>query len=188
MRGEIYEKRENPQKAAWQKVYQEVERIVDKLGKPVDPGIKESVVALRVLGLETQASCEGHLDRGVKGPWIDVGPEIPQALKDRMREQRKHGGHMDPELENKVGELKIKNLEDQLRLMGLLEEFYNDRNVPLERRLILKFYPYDARLISQGAELQDLYRPEVQREKLKEFQKEMAAFTKFVKEKYFSQR
>src|SRR2546426_6951982 len=58
---------------AWMKMEQEVGRIADKLGRPIDPGIRESVVALRVLGLTTDGSCEGHLDHGVRAPWIDIG-------------------------------------------------------------------------------------------------------------------
>ncbi len=187
MRGESYETRENPKEDAWRREQQEVDKIVDKLGKPVDPGIKESVVALRVLGLATQASCEGHVDHGTKAPWVNVGPAIPQGLKDRLAEARKKGKRLDTELEKEVREMRMKILEQQSRLIELLAEFYRDRNVPFERHLILKSYPNHARLLNQGAELQDLVPPEAREEKLKEFQEELAAFTQFLKQKFSSQ-
>ncbi len=51
----------------------EVERTADRLGYPIDPGIKGLVVMLKAFGLSTTASCEGHLDHGSPYPWVDVG-------------------------------------------------------------------------------------------------------------------
>src|SRR3712207_1504419 len=57
----------------WQQSAAEVNRITDRLGMPIDEGIKETVVALNVLGINTVASCEGHFDRGTGAPWVAIG-------------------------------------------------------------------------------------------------------------------
>lgn len=187
MRGELYEKRENPQKAAWQKEYQEVERIVDKLGKPVDPGIRESVVALRVLGISTSGSCEGHLHKQKsKAPWIDIG-YVSQELRDRLKEAEKAGKELDEKTKKWRLATWRRILQEQERLRALLDDFYRVRDVPPDRRLILQPYPDSGRVLSKGAELQEVNPPEVQREKLKEYQEEIRAFTSFLKARFLSQ-
>ena len=40
---------------------------------PIDEGIKDTVAAFQLLDFNTQASCEGHLDRDLLTPWIDIG-------------------------------------------------------------------------------------------------------------------
>ena len=49
-----------------------MEDIRDRLGMPIDPGIKELVVGLCCWKIETTGSCEGHQDRGLPYPWIGV--------------------------------------------------------------------------------------------------------------------
>jgi len=57
----------NPEKEKrWAEIAERVEQIKDKLGKPIDAGIKEAVIAFQCLGFETRQSCEGHPDWGVK--------------------------------------------------------------------------------------------------------------------------
>lgn len=51
----------------------EVERMVDRLGMHVDPGIRRTVAGLMMNNIPTSASCEGHLDRAVPYPWVDIG-------------------------------------------------------------------------------------------------------------------
>src|ERR1039457_2831739 len=50
-----------------------VDEATDRLGLPIDPGIKKAVIVFNVVGLITEASCEGHMDGGLSWPWIDVG-------------------------------------------------------------------------------------------------------------------
>ena len=54
------------------KMCERVATFTDKLGTPLDPGIKETVIALNLLGLQTVQSCEGHLDHGCPYPWVTV--------------------------------------------------------------------------------------------------------------------
>ena len=44
----------------------------DKLGRPVDESIKESVLSFNRAGFVTTQSCEGHLDHAYPAPYIDV--------------------------------------------------------------------------------------------------------------------
>lgn len=65
----------------WEDITRQVDEIVDALDQPIDPKIKETVIALNALGYMTSGSCEGHKGddaeqrRGL--PWIDMqsGPE-----------------------------------------------------------------------------------------------------------------
>jgi hypothetical protein len=46
----------------------------------MDPGIVDTVVALRLLGFTTQQSCEGHVRRGDGQPWVRLGTVIPPEV------------------------------------------------------------------------------------------------------------
>ena len=60
-----------PEKLAkWNDMADEVAHWTDGLGMPIDPKIKETVIALNIMGFETSQSCEGHADRGLPHPWI----------------------------------------------------------------------------------------------------------------------
>src|SRR5260221_14132050 len=56
----------------WDEAVAACTAITDRLGKGIDPGIFEAVVALRVLDIHTTGSCEGHVEDGPPSPWIDV--------------------------------------------------------------------------------------------------------------------
>src|SRR5438876_3722289 len=61
----------------WDEMYLHVAQMTDKLGKGIDVGIAETVVAFNMLGIFTTASCEGHLHHGTGAPWVDI--EDPNA-------------------------------------------------------------------------------------------------------------
>jgi len=63
----------------------EVARITDGVGMPIDLGIRSAVVGLRVHGLPTVMSCEGHLDRGVGYPWIALSSPEAEDLANRLQ-------------------------------------------------------------------------------------------------------
>lgn len=50
----------------------EVDIVGDRLGYPIDEGIKETVVFLKALGISTTGSCEGHTDSGLPWPWVGI--------------------------------------------------------------------------------------------------------------------
>ena len=60
-------------------IRQEVENIGDRLGKPIDEGIKESVVMFKANDLPTSDFCEGHIERGLPVPYVEVSaPNEPE--------------------------------------------------------------------------------------------------------------
>jgi hypothetical protein len=51
----------------------DVDKVVDKLGMPIDEKIKPLVDALNnKLGIKTEASCQGHENWGERFPWVDI--------------------------------------------------------------------------------------------------------------------
>lgn len=88
-------------KRIYEDVAREVESLKDDLGLPIDDGIKKIVIALRLWGFPTDASCEGHLSDGLPYPWVEIyAPE--QEEKTWIQE----------------------NNHQQKRLTKLLDEFY----------------------------------------------------------------
>ena len=53
-------------------IRQDVESTGDRLGKPIDEGIKETVVMFKANELPTSGSCEGHVESGLPIPYVDV--------------------------------------------------------------------------------------------------------------------
>ena len=58
---------------------EEVNHLVDGVGYGIETFIKRPVAILMSLGFTTTASCEGHTDRGLPYPWIDIDslPNFP---------------------------------------------------------------------------------------------------------------
>lgn len=166
---------------AWEKKMAEVNEIADSLGKRVDENIKESVCAFLIHGFTTSGSCEGHLEKeqhGLPYPWVEVYAPEPEGWQEAEGEKK----------ERVEQEWKTKNLEQQRKMMGLLEEFYQGRETPFDARLTFKgvgaFGGF--RVQSFGAEITAILSPEEKKQKLVLYQKEMKDFTKFLKSKYFS--
>ena len=65
----------------------EVDKTGDALGKPIDSGIKETIVFLNAMGITTTASCEGHTDYGIPWPWVDT--EDPDQPEEQFKNQNK---------------------------------------------------------------------------------------------------
>ena len=57
-----------------EKIRHDVESISDRLGKPIEEGIKETVVMFKANELPTSDSCEGHIERGLPVPYVEVSP------------------------------------------------------------------------------------------------------------------
>ncbi|MBI4127880.1 MAG: hypothetical protein HY459_02290 [Parcubacteria group bacterium] len=66
---------------------QEVESIVDRTGRPIDEGIRETVVMFKAHGLPTSDSCEGHVERGLPVPYVEVA--APNEPEERFVGQNK---------------------------------------------------------------------------------------------------
>lgn len=74
------EKAENQEKnSKLEKIRREIENIKDRLGRPIDEGIRETVVMFKANGLPTSDSCEGHIERGMPVPYVEVSaPNEPE--------------------------------------------------------------------------------------------------------------
>lgn len=171
----------------WNQVRAEVDQISDPNGRPIDEEIKESVAILRVFGFNTSASCWGHLNRGRKAPWIEFGNEIPkELLKKVKRKKTLEFIYTNPQIKA----FREKNLKEQKRMMDLLDEFYKGREaweVSIDVRLTLLPYGIygNAHLINSGIFLQEIRSKKERKERLKQYRKEMIAFTTFLKKQYF---
>lgn len=67
--------------ATWDVTAERFMKVTDKLGKKIDTGIFETVVALNVLGVPTLQSCEGHMGWGVPYPWIALEAVLEQKFR-----------------------------------------------------------------------------------------------------------
>jgi len=71
----------------WRDMADAVARLTDRLGLPVDPGIRGTVAALNLLGLPTTLSCEGNVNargHGLPAPWVDFACGDDPSLHDRI--------------------------------------------------------------------------------------------------------
>ncbi|MGI9059181.1 MAG: hypothetical protein ACR2H5_11430 [Ktedonobacteraceae bacterium] len=176
-------------------VREQVARLTDALGKPIDDGIFEIVVSLNVLGIHTTASCAGHLDHGQAAPWVDIGdPEArPLArvamLKMLEVDQARSLGALAEErhaLQSAADQasLAVKRLHliERARLLRVLDLFYQQHHAPADRRLIInpKEWTGMSRLESQGADFQTVAAPDERATKLTEYQEEMQTFATFL--------
>ena len=179
----------------WRQVADIAAGITDALGKPIDTGIINTVVALNVYDIHTTQSCEGHLDSGIAAPWVEIkAPETEQskALRKRINEladaidEFERTERPDEEVEplyKKLHELEREarrpQLEEIQKTLHLLTQFYMNRQVVYERLLTVR----GNRLESQGAQLQEIMSADDRRLKLSEYQKEMREFTAFLEKK-----
>jgi len=183
---------------AWKQCADRLGHMTDKLGKPIDPGIFNTVVALNLFAIHTTQSCEGHLDHGIAAPWVEL--QIPETnehktlrmnthqLADRI-EALEHEERPDEELAPLYQELhRLKRemrrpqLEELQKVMHLLAEFYQNKPVTYDRLLTIR----GNRIETQGTQFQEIIAPEERRQKLLEYQAEMQTFTAFLKNKYLS--
>ncbi len=175
----------NPEKQQrWEKAREWVESIKDELGKPIDENIKEAVIALKAFGINTFGSCEGHLDRGDEGPYLDIqSPEVPEL------EMESKATESATEKKRIVEEIERKNLEERQKLMPYLDEFYGDREGVFygERLVIQNMAQGWTRVESQGVSLQRIESDDVKQQRLQAYQEEMRAFAEFLKGKFFEQ-
>jgi hypothetical protein len=216
-------------KAAWENKRAEIDQIGDRLGLGIDEGIKDTVVVVNLLGINTFMSCEGHLDHGVPNPNIMfAAPDMPKWRFNREEEVFKRVAaensvtiddlrHLerDGQFDEQIREAH-KAARNEARESGESEEhkawreetnrtrqkvevymieFYLNREK--DDRTRLQLHPLDDgeyvlqtgpdeefEAYIQGKELE--YREGEKQELLEARQAEMAAFTEFLKEKYFA--
>src|SRR5580704_5515502 len=79
-------------KPRWDAMAAKVAKRGDATGMGIDRGISNTVIALNLLGVPTSSSCEGHIERGLPAPWVEIGKPRPAAayrlnyaVRDTMR-------------------------------------------------------------------------------------------------------
>jgi hypothetical protein len=176
----------------WAAIEQTVSRITDGLGMPIDPGIKETVVALMAHGFLTRQSCEGHPDsgHGEPFPWVSVTVPFPAEWEPYRtwtpRQRKERSEFLRPAVEFEIARLRV-----------YLEEFYSFRLTSDQVRLTVTYMkPGSCRLHSAIApstsEEHDARRTDKakwiadHREVLALASEEMRAFTAFLRDKYFN--
>ena len=169
---------------------------------PIDAGILETVIVLNILGITTSQSCEGHLDHGRPYPWIMViTPEAVRFSRQsatiftqaaQQKEQEKSSNEQLQALYIKANQFRSQAEQlhsiDQQRLLNHLTAFYKVHHTPFDCKLILYTrVPGTSCMESQGATTVIGQPPEIQQRKLIMYQKEMLAFTNFLKNMYFEE-
>jgi len=153
-------------------IREKINQLTDKLNEPIDEGIKDAVVMLNAFGLNTSQSCEGHIEKDrISAPWVEIYPKEPE----------KENWQDDEELREKVEK---EALEQKLKTIKLLNEFYKNRKVDYDTMLSLDKIGYGFRLQSNGLEILKHLSKEEQLEKQKLYKKEMEEFSKFLKDKF----
>lgn len=168
------------QRHAWHQAKKEARRITDKLGMPIDRGILDTVVVLRLLGINTTGSCGGHLDRrNTSGPYVDFRPKL---TKEYELQAQAIGDPKDPlykRLRHKAMEVNIREMQ---KLLPYLDAFYQGRDTPQSQRLIVKHFGHLTNfLMCQGAALTLIGDRVTRKDLLLQHQAEMKAFTDYLK-------
>lgn len=74
----------NKDNKAYQDMAAKIATLADRLGHPIDLGIRHAVIAFNLQGLHTTASCEGHINWGLPYPWIDLEDPKEKIIVDSL--------------------------------------------------------------------------------------------------------
>lgn len=212
----MYAEQVNPTKQEmWEAMSVEVGYWVDGVGYPIDKEIKDTVIALNLMGIETVASCGGHLDKDLSYPWVDI-----QVYPSEINKLIQEGIDIQEEIKIEEVSLKLKypnlpyndfyyisegeNLKNlrkkhwliavsmeeiQMKCLEpinqLLNQFYENRTTSYDKTLIIAKSSL-ARLRSIGIDRQYVRSSDQRLQSLKEYQEEMKDFTIFLKQKYLN--
>ncbi len=119
---------ENPKilkEKKWEEEKIIVDNITDRLGMHIDDGIKDTVIALRLLGFETTQSHEGKIDR-VAYPYVDISTSKTLEQYEARRNTYKTQEYKDIEHQIDIIRKEINELqESDYQKYLLLEEEEN---------------------------------------------------------------
>jgi hypothetical protein len=153
-------------------IREKIDKITDRLGMPIEEGIKETVVMLNAFGLRTSQSCEGHIDRKpIGGPSVLIKPKEPEVKE----------WYEDEKLREKMEKQRI---YFKRKMVNLLNIFYQKRKVSWDVRLGLRDIAYGFTLENNGSALLEVLEEKEKQKKFQRYKKEMADFTQFLKENY----
>jgi hypothetical protein len=159
--------------------------ILDGVEISLDKGIKDTVIALNALGYRTIGSCEGHLDHGTGGPWVNIMVDRAEDLETKLKRGRRRISKVEwLRISKQVKEVTDQELKE---LKAHLKSFYKNRKTRLDLKLAL-FNPGGGLVIveSRGVNTllwKNLLEPRYSKKLLRDYQTEMDAFTKFLKKR-----
>ena len=164
--------------AQWKSIKEKIDLETDAFGYKIEKEIKDTVIGLNALGINTSQSCEGHVDRGRIAPWVDIqAPNEPKQFigEDTIYQQvAEEFGISFEEAQRSINDLgkkawleaqKIlekqgqtpeyiqwmeKGKEEGIKVKKLVEEFNKDRKVPGNVRITIDESPYDATIHNGG--------------------------------------
>lgn len=183
------------EQARWDELAQRLGQATDSIGTPIDSGIMDVVVALNVVGVNTTASCEGHLDYDHAYPWVYVGAQGVESLEEQLRlslETSRTASsapvvRFSDETKHLRWMLRHAHFGEAEKLIALLDEFYLHHRSGYDARLKLDTtLSGECSLLSVGGPFQDLRSTSERAAKLAEYQEEMRAFGTFLKARYFA--
>lgn len=170
----------------WKNVEKEVDNIKNESihGLGIDPKIRRTVIALNVFGIDTIMSCEGHLDRGQGVPYVEISAHGTAQMRldsDNAYVQQRHAEY--ERLKERSISINKKLLN---KLQNYLDEFYKDRDVKQDCRLIAEMNSYGViRLKNFGEQSEQEADSSERLANLTVFQGEMEKFGKFLEDKFF---
>jgi len=153
-------------------IREKLDKVTDKLGYPIEDGIKETVVLFNAFNIRTNQSCEGHWEEDKETvPWVMVYPRVPEDEEWYEDESAR---------EKAIDQSEAMKSQ----LIELLDIFYKDRDTNPDDMLGFKGVAYGFKLQSNEAEsFKDLDSEQGQK-KILIHRKEMQDFTDFLKEVY----
>lgn len=164
----------------WDQQKEAFRHAVDGLGKGIDESILELVVALNLSGVNTVASCGGHLDRGLPHPWIDIADKKAYDKAEELR-QLEPGSD---EYKKVIKELCQLNKKPTDKAYNILREYFIATAPEYDNIFILSNFGWSgARLEPAGTTRARNSSRATQRELLSDYHREIDNLTKYLKEK-----
>ena len=170
----------------WQAKFDDLENIADGLGHGLDSGIKRTVLAIQLMGLETRLSCEGHTNWAHAAPnvFFEVPAPLPQELQhsqDMNLLSEDDERMINQEIQSPYSAKIYWNLKQHW-----LDIFYKDRH--FDSNIALEFegtWSDGMEIGSLGRDFSQYLGPTERNKFLKASRQEMSDFTDFVLDKLF---
>ena len=166
----------------------------DALGKKIDPGVLDAVVALNLMGYKTLMSCEGHIDHGTGGPYIDV--EVTGAEKQLAELEAFEKTH---KMHKPKSSLESQDFQEWETLRQKIDDYSLTWAKGLQKILDLyrrknssssfvvdSIYPGAVRIEPKEILDNDLVGGDQKKEMLNKYQKDLAELSAFLKAYYFN--
>ncbi len=179
-------------KKHWQELTEEVNQIKDRLGEGIDKDIKEAIIALKALEINTSQSCGGHdgHDGHPEGtPFVDISAPDVDDLEEslnKLLDQNPESKQIDDLIET----ISNRNKNECAKIRPYLEDFYKDREADPKVKLGLHYYDLAiGKLESEAVNIRERKNESTSptQQEFESYQKEMADFTEYLKSKYFEQ-